>query len=85
MHKTMLENLKYNWSFMRIIRLILGFIVIGQSIVMKDVLFGIAGAAFVFMALFNMGCCGTGTCAPVVKNRQNKKEETSYEEVDIKQ
>jgi hypothetical protein len=37
------------------------------------------------MALFNMGCCGTGTCAPVVKNRQNKKEETSYEEVDIKQ
>ena len=69
---------------MRIIRLILGFIVIGQSIVMKDVLFGFAGAAFLFMALFNQGCCSTGACAPVVKNRQNKKEETSYEEVDIK-
>jgi len=80
----MLENIRSNWNFMRIIRLILGLIVIGQSIVMKDVLFGIAGAVFLFMALFNQGCCSTGTCAPVVKNRQNKKEETSYEEVDIK-
>lgn len=66
---------------MRIIRLILGFMVIGQSIMMKDFLFGVAGLVFVLMALFNLGCCSTGICAPIVKTEKHKTGETSYEEV----
>ncbi|MEY4702362.1 MAG: hypothetical protein RIR96_259 [Bacteroidota bacterium] len=76
----MLESIKYNWSFLRVVRLIMGFIVIGQSFVIKDVLFGVAGLIFVIMALFNKGCCGVGTCNTVAQ-KENHNKETTYEEV----
>ena len=69
------------WNFMRALRLILGVAILVQGIVAKDVLTIVLGAAFVGMALANIGCCGTHGCA--VNYRKNVTEkEISYEELD---
>lgn len=71
-----------NWNFFRIVRLVLGFVIIGQAVVMKDVIFGIAGLLFSVMAILNVACCGVGGCnvATPIKNVQ-KTEETTFEEI----
>ena len=68
------------WHFMRVIRLLLGVAVIVQSFIIKDIMFAIAGFLVTAMAVFNIGCCGTGNCNIPKKNAGTKKE-ISYEEV----
>lgn len=46
----------------KILRVIMGCLIISQAIIMNDVLFGIAGLIFNLMTIFNVGFCGTGTC-----------------------
>lgn len=72
-----------NWTFIRFLRLVMGLIIIGQAIVSKDALFGIAGFLFTIMALFNTGCCGSGGCYTEAPKATAKKstENIQYEEV----
>lgn len=70
-----------NWNFMRFLRLGLGIAIIVQSAMAKDWTMGILGLLFSGMAVFNIGCCGTGGCnAPIKKNSETTKD-ISYEEV----
>lgn len=69
-----------NWNLIRVLRLIMGIAITVQAVMMKDVLFGIAGVLFTIMPLFNIGCA-TGNCvAPPAKEKTVTKE-IMYEEV----
>jgi len=51
-----------SWTFMRWLRLAIGLYLVYVGISENDVLVGIIGALFSFLALFNQGC-GGGNCA----------------------
>lgn len=70
-----------NWNFFRILRLILGIIIIFESIYSKDWQMTIVGLLFVGLALFNIGSCGAGGCYTSTKLSENNKKEIKYEEV----
>jgi hypothetical protein len=77
----MKQALFTNWTFLRVLRLLIGLAIVAQAIITKDSVFGIAGLVFTSMALFNVGCCGTAGCnAPIVKNEKSLND-ISYEEV----
>jgi len=76
--------MKTNWSFMRILRLLVGIIALWQAILMKDYLLGATGIMLLIMSAFNIGCCGAGGCSinlPRSRSAGNQKEIT-YETVD---
>ncbi len=80
----MLQRILRNWNLMRFIRLLLGIMIIIQSINHKDYLFAFVGLLFAGMALANIGCCGTGGCSTNIysnKKNTNSIKETTYEEV----
>lgn len=68
--KTLLTT---GWNFMRIIRLIIGVAGLVFAIIRQDMLLGFMGGMFLVMAVFNVGCCSTGTCNvpanPKIKSR----------------
>ena len=47
----------------RWVRVAVGILVIIQAIQLHDWIFGCAGFLFSLMAFFNVGCCGSRTCA----------------------
>ena len=80
----MLKLMTTNWNFFRVLRLIMGLIIIAQAILSKDVLFGVAGFIFTLLPLFNQGCCGTQSyCQNNVAHLKNNttSKEKEYEEV----
>lgn len=78
-----MKTLLQGWNFMRILRLILGVIILIQGIVVAEVLTIILGVLFAGMAVANIGCCGANGCAVNPGNSiKNKTKEISYEEVD---
>jgi hypothetical protein len=77
----MKEAVLRNWNFFRFLRLVLGIVIIVQAIMARDWVFGLAGAFFSGMALFNQGCCGTGACYTPVKKQSDITKDISYEEV----
>lgn len=71
-----------DWNWFRIVRLLLGCIIIGQAFLMKDVMLGVAGLVFSLMAMFNVSCCGVNGCSmPKQKLKQNEKVDIQYEEI----
>jgi hypothetical protein len=70
-----------NWSFPRILRLIIGIVILYQAINAEDILIGLAGLFFTGMAVFNMGCCSSGGCYTYVKKDVATSKDITYEEV----
>ncbi|UEG50126.1 hypothetical protein LK994_01380 [Ferruginibacter lapsinanis] len=66
---------------MRLIRLIMGIAILVQSMIARDIVFGIAGLVFTGMAVFNIGCCGTAGCSTTSKRSEENKKDVTYEEV----
>jgi hypothetical protein len=57
-----------NWNGMRFIRLMMGLAIVVQSVIVRDAVAGCLGLLLSGMAVFNIGCCGGGTCyRPVSK------------------
>ncbi len=77
----MKQTIFSNWNFMRFLRLILGIVIIVQSIIIKDWPLALLGLLFTAMPVFNIGCCGVGSCAVPDKKRDEIKKEIMYEEV----
>lgn len=75
--KTILQG----WSFMRMLRLVLGIAILVQGIVARDAVTIILGVAFAGMAVANIGCCAAGGCAINTRSANNKTEDIQYEEV----
>ena len=77
--KTILQG----WNFMRIVRLVLGIIIIVQGAMAREAITVILGLLFAGMAVANIGCCGANGCAVSPRSSiKNKTKEISYEEVD---
>lgn len=51
------------WNLMRMIRLIMGIVVVIFAIRRHDMFLGLAGGFLVLMSLLNAGCCGVSGCA----------------------
>lgn len=68
---------------MRIIRLVLGVVVIVQGANNGEALYFVLGGMLTLMALANTGCCGAGGCAVDTRKKAAAEEkEIVYEEVD---
>lgn len=52
-----------NWNFMRIVRLVIGIVIIVQGIEYNEWMFVVLGGLFALMPLLNIGCCSTGNCS----------------------
>lgn len=61
------------WNFMRVFRLILGLLVLVQSLFIGDYLFSAFGVFFIFQALTNTGCCGSSGCSIDYSNDNENK------------
>lgn len=74
-----------NWHLMRILRLLLGIIIIIQGAVEHEAAFVLMGILFSGMSVLNIGCCGPAGCStssPFVKGKQSENEEITYEEIE---
>ena len=79
--KKMKQAILTNWTFVRVLRLLIGLAIIVQAVIVKDALLGVAGLLFSSMSIFNAGCCGTGGCATIPKKSSKTVQDTTYEEV----
>jgi len=70
-----------NWTLSRIIRVIIGLVIIGEAISRADISSGIIGAVFTGMGVFNIGCCGSGACYTPIKSSKGELKDISYEEI----
>jgi hypothetical protein len=77
----MLNILTSNWNFFRIIRLILGLIILIQGIVVFDTISIIMGVVFTGLALFSAGCAGGACYVPTNSSSKSKLNDVEYEEV----
>ncbi|MCO5231962.1 MAG: hypothetical protein M9958_12500 [Chitinophagales bacterium] len=76
----MIEKIK-SWSAIRIIRLILGVLVIVEGVKSNEWMFIVLGGVFALMALLNAGCSSRACATPRRKSFQSDDEEVTYEEV----
>ena len=88
--KSVISNLKQRllsgWTFIRIVRLALALLIIGEAWVSSQLLFAIVGGLLAVQALFNYGCCGTAGCdtdhaGTGQRSLAKAEEETTFEEV----
>lgn len=77
------DTLKQRWDFMRILRLVIGVTVIGQAVMMQELLLAIGGGMLTTMAVLNIGCCGAQGCGvnPRKDIAARGPEETQFEEI----
>ncbi|HJS55479.1 MAG TPA: hypothetical protein VJ765_13085 [Chitinophagaceae bacterium] len=71
----MLGSLKgkfVGWSFMRILRFIMGTAGLIFAIRNHDMLLGVAGGFLLLMAVFNFGCCAVNACNVPTRNTKMK-------------
>lgn len=78
-----MKQLFSNWTFMRILRLILAITILIQALYARDTTTAAIGLMLLAMAFMNIGCCGAGGCpTPIRKTKNsNAQKEVSYEEV----
>lgn len=79
----MFQSIFRDWNFIRIVRLVLGIMLIGQAFQIHNVAIGLFGGLFVFQSLTNTGCCGSAGCIvpQQYKGSEKKPEEIEYKEV----
>ncbi len=79
----MKEYLK-RWNFMRILRLVLGVIIVVQGVQTQEWLFVILGGMFSVLALLNLSTCGISNSAcrtPMNTDSKHKTDDITYEEI----
>lgn len=72
-----------NWHFMRWLRLGLGIFVAVQAVQLHDTLSGLIAFFFLYQAVTNTGCCGSGGCVvPANSEKMNQSKAVVFEEVE---
>jgi len=78
----MKQTILSGWNLYRVLSLVRGLMVVVQSIILKDVFFGLMGLLLSGLAILNIGCCGVGGCQVNTRgNHEHKTTDISYEEV----
>lgn len=72
----MLNTLLTDWSFVRILRLVIGVSALAAYFSEHDSFMGLLGLIVTAQAVFNVGCCGANTCS-TTKIRNNSKKTNS--------
>lgn len=69
-----MKALLANWNFLRVLRLVLGGVILVQGIIAMDFISILFGILFGGMAFFNIGCCGAAGCSvnPTLKKQTEK-------------
>jgi hypothetical protein len=64
-----------NWTFSRMLWVIIGMVIITEAILRKDLVTGVAGLVYTGMGIFNKTFCSLGACAfsPKIAEKQNEK------------
>lgn len=79
----LLERLRSGWTGLKVLRVILGGLILYSSLTEGHVAGIVLGGLFILISLFTNGvCCGTAGCSLPVKNdRSHSPEKTTYEEL----
>lgn len=72
------------WSFMRILRIVLGAMLIIQSVQMNSWPAGLLGGFLMFQGITNTGCCGASGCGVHQYNNKKKGDIKSIEYEEVK-
>ena len=80
---TITERVKSGWTLLKFIRLTLGLLVLGSSVMENNIPGMVLGGLFTLIALLTDGvCCAGGACyAPGTKNKNTNPENIDYEEL----
>lgn len=76
-------SLTHHWNVARVIRLVLGLMIVYQGMITEQNGVILMGGFFSMFALFTTGCCG-GTCVPQKENQINQTQsnlDVEYEEI----
>lgn len=78
-----MNNILQGWNLMRVVRLLLGVLIIIQSAYTQQWSFLVVGILFTLLPVFNIGCCAGGNCSIPDTNdsKQRKNEEINFEEI----
>jgi len=74
-------TLTHHWNFARVVRLLIGLLILWQSIMNRDGLMISMAVFFTSMALFTTGCCGVGNCTTDIDKNQQETKTVQYEEI----
>ena len=77
----MMQNIIKNWSFVRLLRLVMGIVLVVEAVKSGMWFLVAVGVVFVAMPLLNIGCCATGNCAVPTHHLNNTNDDTEYEEI----
>lgn len=82
----LIARLRSGWTSLKLIRVILGVLILYSSISEGHIGGMLLGVLFTGIALFTDGvCCAAGNCyIPVNKTTQTKSDEIEYEELGAK-
>ncbi len=82
----LIARLRSGWTSLKLIRVILGVLILYSSISEGHIGGMLLGVLFTGIALFTDGvCCAAGNCyTPVNKTTQTKTDEIEYEELGAK-
>ncbi len=83
MMTTMRERILNGWDFARALRAAFALMFLVAAITRHEPIAWIAAAFFGVQAIFNVGCCGVGTCQPDRSPRPASSLDTpvTYEEI----
>lgn len=76
-----MKKIMKSWNLMRVIRLVLGVIIIFQGIYTKDYAIALLGTIFTLMPIFNVGCCANNACFQSRNSKDQSNEKIVFEEV----
>lgn len=72
---TLKQRMLTNWHLGRVMRLAIGLMLLVTGIQGKDWIMGSFSLWFLYQAVTDTGCCGSGGCAPDYRNTSAAKGE----------
>ncbi len=65
------QNILYSWTFMRVVKLVMGAYVAYEAIANQQYVLLLLAAFFLYQGVFNLGHCGINGCS--VDNSRSKR------------
>ncbi|RYG50635.1 MAG: hypothetical protein EOO01_10270 [Chitinophagaceae bacterium] len=79
-----MKKLFATFTLMRGIRIGVGILLLIQAFIIKEPLYGLIAAFFLFTGLANVSCCGSGGSCNIKNNNPDSVKENTNEKLDLK-